>query len=71
LLAALLQPHKQLLAYEEAGNGFAKLALLEAMPTLPFGAVWDKYCQQYSVIGDVAVIDDVLHYEQDVLKGRV
>jgi L-rhamnose isomerase len=71
LLAALLQPHKQLLSYEEAGNGFAKLALLEAMPTLPFGAVWDQYCQQHSVIGDVAVIDDVLRYEQDVLKERV
>ena len=71
LLAALLQPQKQLLAYEEAGNGFAKLALLEALPTLPFGAVWDQYCAQHSVVGDIAMIDDVLRYEQDVLKGRV
>ena len=71
LLAALLQPQKQLLAYEEAGNGFAKLALLEALPTLPFGAVWEQYCTQQAVVGDIAMIDDVLRYEQDVLKGRV
>ncbi|PKL11957.1 MAG: L-rhamnose isomerase, partial [Spirochaetae bacterium HGW-Spirochaetae-8] len=50
LLAALLQPQQQLLAYEEAGNGFAKLALLEALSTLPFGAVWEHYCAQQSVL---------------------
>ncbi len=71
LLAALLQPQQQLLAYEEAGNGFAKLALLEALSTLPFGAVWEQYCAQQSVLRDIAMIDDVLRYEQDVLEGRV
>jgi L-rhamnose isomerase len=70
LLFALLEPQKQLRSYEESGNGYAKMALLEAMHTLPFGAVWNQYCAQCGVPEDVAVIDDVLDYEHCVLKER-
>lgn len=70
LLFALLQPHERLVAYEEHGNGFAKLALLEAMKTMPFGAVWEAWCQRYDAATDLQVIDAVAHYEQTVLKER-
>jgi len=70
LLFALLEPQNQLRSYEEMGNGYAKMALLEAMHTLPFGAVWNQYCALCGVPEDVAVIDDVIDYEHCVLKER-
>jgi len=70
LLFALLQPHERLVAYEEHGNGFAKLALLEAMKTMPFGVVWEAWCRRYDTVTDLQVIDAVAHYEQTVLKER-
>lgn len=70
LLYALLEPQAKLLSYEEAGNGYAKMALLEALHTLPFGAVWNQYCQLAGVPDDIAIIDEVMDYEQRVLKER-
>ena len=70
LLFALLQPHERLVQLEERDHGYAKMALLEALQTLPFGAVWDAYCKQFSVPSDIAMIDDVDEYERVVLKER-
>ena len=49
LLFALLEPRDKLLAYEEGGDYFARLALLEELKTLPFGEVWDFYCMRKGV----------------------
>ncbi len=70
LLFALLQPHEQLLQLEERNQGYAKMALLEALHTLPFGAVWEHYCKQFSVPSDITIIDKVDEYERVVLKER-
>ncbi|UCE07499.1 MAG: L-rhamnose isomerase, partial [bacterium] len=48
-LIALLEPTGKLREFEEAGNNFARLALLEALKTMPFGAVWDFYCLKNDV----------------------
>ena len=45
LLKALLEPIDRLRAAEQAGDYTARLALLEEAKTLPFGAVWDHYCE--------------------------
>ena len=46
------------------------LALLEEAKTLPFGAVWDHYCESSGVrVGD-AWLADVRRYERDVLSRR-
>ena len=44
LLIALLEPTAALRELEAAGDFTGRLALLEELKTLPFGAVWDYHC---------------------------
>ena len=44
LLKALLEPVATLRALEADGDYTSRLALLEEQKTMPFGAVWDYYC---------------------------
>jgi L-rhamnose isomerase len=46
LLLALLEPLEQLRALEMSGDYTTRLALLEELKGLPFGAVWDYHCCQ-------------------------
>ena len=70
VLLALLEPRASLRTYEEAGNNFARLALLEELKTMPSGAVWDYYCLKKNVPPAAAWIQEVLTYEQSILKER-
>jgi len=49
LLWALLQPSEMLQRVESEGKLGEKLALLEELNALPFGAVWDALCDQAKV----------------------
>lgn len=44
LLMALLEPRDLLLELELAGDYTGRLALMEELKSLPFGAVWDYHC---------------------------
>ncbi len=70
LLMALLEPIDQLRAYEQEGDLTSRLAMLEEMKTLPFGAVWDYYCTQQDVPVGAAWLNDVKDYEKTVLSNR-
>jgi len=70
LLAAFLEPHDTLLRYDLEGNAFARLALLERAKTLPFGTIWDRYCEEAGVATDAGIIDAVMDYERRVLSKR-
>lgn len=70
LLFALLEPYKQLKSYEESGNNFGRLALLEEVKTKPFGIIWDQYCKDMNVPTDSELIENVQTYEEKVLAGR-
>jgi L-rhamnose isomerase len=70
LLKALLEPAAKLRALEADGDYTARLALLEEAKTLPFGAVWDYYCESAGVPVGPAWLDDVKRYEREVLAGR-
>jgi L-rhamnose isomerase len=70
LLYALLEPVEKLQEYEMCGDGAGKLALLERMKTMPFGAVWDYFCLQQDVPVGLAWLDTVKEYERDVLLKR-
>jgi L-rhamnose isomerase len=70
MLFALLEPGKQLLEYENNGQLFERLALLELMKTKPFGAVWDYYCLQQEVPVSQDFITEIQQYEKDVLSKR-
>jgi L-rhamnose isomerase len=70
LLMALLEPIKQLRQLEAAGDFTARLALLEELKGLPFGAVWDHYCQQQNVSVGYAFMAEIRSYEEKVLANR-
>ena len=71
LLYALLEPRQRLVACEEAGDYFGRLALLEEMKAMPFGAVWDEYCRRQGVPAGTAWIEDVQRYGREVLSQRI
>ena len=70
LLMALLEPVDQLRQLELEGDHTARLALLEELKGLPFGAVWDYYCQQRSVPVGFDFMREIKAYEQEVLSKR-
>ncbi len=70
LLIALLEPTQTLRQFEAEGNYTARLALLEELKTLPFGAVWDQYCQIRNVPVGPAWLDELKRYETEILNRR-
>jgi L-rhamnose isomerase len=71
LLYAFLEPTRDLAKLERRMNYTERLALLEELKTLPFGAVWDYYCLIKDVPVGTAWIKAVKAYENDVLSQRV
>ena len=70
LLRALLEPwdlHRQA---EYAGDGAAKLALLERRDEMPGGAVWDYACLKADVPVGAAWLREVARYGATVLHRR-
>jgi L-rhamnose isomerase len=70
LLLALVEPTQRLRQLERDGDYTGRLAMLEEIKTLPFGAVWDYYCLKHDVPPGGAWLEDVRQYERDVLSGR-
>jgi L-rhamnose isomerase len=70
LLVALLEPTSRLRALELEGNYTARLALLEELKTMPFGAVWDHACERAGVPVGEAWLAQVNRYEREVLSKR-
>ena len=70
LLQALLEPLDILRKYEDEGQWFERLALLEELKTLPFGAVYDYFNLKNNVPVGEDYIKDVEKYEADVTSKR-
>jgi L-rhamnose isomerase len=70
LLMALLEPHDQMRALEVAGDYTGRLALLEELKAMPFGAVWDYYCLRQGVPIGIDFMDEIRTYEAQVLSAR-
>jgi len=70
LLLALLEPIDQLRELEVSGDYTQRLALLEELKGLPFGAVWDYFCLQQGVPVGVGFMDEIRAYEKQVLSKR-
>jgi L-rhamnose isomerase len=71
LLLAFLEPFDQLCALEVAGDYTGRLALLEELKGLPFGAVWDAFCWQRGVPVGVSFLDVIRDYEKQELAKRI
>jgi L-rhamnose isomerase len=69
LLIALLEP-PAIRQAEATGDFTARLALQEQAKTLPFGAVWEHYCESKEVPGEGQWLEEVKNHERDVLAHR-
>ena len=67
---ALLEPIEKLREAEANGDFTARLALLEGAKTLPYGAVWETYCESQGVPVEAAWLAEVKRYEKEVLSKR-
>lgn len=70
LLLALLEPTATLRNMELEGDYTGRLALLEQLLTMPFGTVWDHYCESEGVPGEPNWLQEIRAYERAVLSRR-
>jgi L-rhamnose isomerase len=70
VLLALLAPIGKLKEFETQGDFTSRLALMEEAKTLPFGAVWDFYCERAGVPACDDWLPGIKQYERDVLARR-
>ncbi|MEM7345834.1 MAG: L-rhamnose isomerase [Chloroflexota bacterium] len=71
LLMALLEPVDHMRELEINGDFTQRLALLEELKGLPFGAVWDYHCLQQDVPVGISFMDVIKAHEDQVLSKRV
>lgn len=69
-LIALLEPTSKLIEMEEKFENFERLAMLEELKTMPFGAIWDFYCLKEGVPVGRDYIGVIQQYEKEVLNKR-
>ena len=70
LLSALLEPLAKLREYEDRGQNFERLALLEEAKSLPFGAVFDYFNLKNNVPVGEEFIPVIQDYEKNVTSKR-
>jgi L-rhamnose isomerase len=70
LLLALLEPVSEMREFEISGDYTTRLALLEELKGMPFGAVWDYYCLRQDVPVGIGFMDEIRAYEKKVLAQR-
>jgi L-rhamnose isomerase len=69
LLIALLEP-PAIKRAEQEGDHTSRLALQEEAKTLPFGSVWDYYCETQGVPVGENWLSEAKQHERDVLSQR-
>jgi L-rhamnose isomerase len=70
LLFAMLEPLDTLREMEISGDYTARMAMLEELKGLPFGAIWDYHCSRQGVPGGMRIMDEIREYERAELSKR-
>ena len=70
LLMALLTPNGELVEKQNANNWTEVMVLQEELKTLPFGDVWEEYCNVCGVPSGIEWFDTVKKYENEILNKR-
>ena len=71
LLFAMLQPQAELKQLQDSGNWTKLMVLQEEMKTMPFGDIWEEYCNRCGKPVDGQWFAAVAEYEKNVLAKRV
>jgi L-rhamnose isomerase len=69
-LQALLEPIEILRGYEEKGQNFERLAMLEEAKALPWNAIWDYFCMINNVPVGTDFIAEIQEYEKEIIFKR-
>ena len=69
-LYAMLEPFDTLVKFENESKNFERLALLELLKTMPFGAIYDYYCMKNDVPVGQDYINEIMKYEKNILSKR-
>lgn len=70
LLSALCTPNAELRALQDENRLTELMMMQEELKTLPFGDIWNEYCEQCGVKTGKSWFDDIKAYEKDVLLNR-
>lgn len=71
LLYALCTPNEMLAELQKENNMTKLMVMQEQLKTMPFGDVWNKYCEECGVKSDDSEwLDDIIKYEKEVLSKR-
>ena len=70
LLLAMLEPAAMIRDAENKGDLTTRLAAVEELKTMPFGAVWDYFCMNSGVPVGFDWLKEAKQYEQNVLAKR-
>ena len=69
LMMAMLEP-PALRKAEREGDLTTRLALMEELKSMPWGAIWDAYCESQNVPAGEQWLTEVRKYESEVLAKR-
>ena len=70
LLIALLEPFSKIAGTEEKFDFTDRMAQMEAVKALPWGAVWQYFCEVNNIPQDWEFMENIRAYEKDVLASR-
>ena len=70
LLSALLTPSEDLKKLQDENRMTELMVRQEELKTMPFGDVWAQYCEECGVPGDGEWFDEIVKYENEVLRKR-
>lgn len=70
LMIALCTPHEQLRKLQDEARLTELMAVQEAIKMMPFGDVWNHYCEQNGIVDDFGLFAEVQKYEDEVLSKR-
>ena len=67
----MLTPNAKLKQLQDENKLTELMVAQEAAKVLPFGDVWNEYCERANVPTDCALYAEIEKYEKEVLSKRV
>ncbi|MBR2498317.1 MAG: L-rhamnose isomerase [Clostridia bacterium] len=71
LLSAMLTPNAKFKTLQDENKLSELIIAQESVKVLPFGDVWNEYCNRLGVPTDCTLWDEIAKYESEVLSKRV
>jgi L-rhamnose isomerase len=70
LLNAMITPNEMLRSLQDENKLTELMMMQEEVKSLPFGDIWEEYCEQCGVVADQSWFEEIKKYEAEVLSKR-